>query len=206
MVLTNTSLGDGGCTVITFIGSANQSITSVLLVNQSSLPAVTINKTGGTLIFPALLTVRGNWTYLAGRMDVTSNNSTIVFAGPLVAGIAMTGTHTLNNVTFEGNNNNVVTVSTGTVLTVTGTLSTIGANNVFINTPVLGATAVQAQGNININNTSIAGGGTGAILINGTGAQAFTSTVTAGLGQLPYITIQKVTGTLTMSGHIFRNA
>ncbi|MEJ0081975.1 MAG: hypothetical protein WDM78_13735 [Puia sp.] len=205
MVLTNTSLGDGGSTVITFVGGANQSITSEP-INQSSLPAVTINKTGGTLVFPALLTVRGSWTYIAGTYDVTTNNSTIVFAGPLVGGITMTGTHTLNNVTFEGNNNNVITVSTGTVLTVTGTLSTIGVNNVFINTPVLGATAIQAQGNININNTSLAGGGTGAILINGTGAQAFTSTASAGLGQLPYITIQKVSGTLTIDGCIFRNA
>jgi Secretion system C-terminal sorting domain len=200
MVLTNTSIGDGGSTVITFQGSANQSITSALPVNQSSLPAVTINKTGGTLIFPALITVRGSWTYSAGTYDVTTNNSTIVFAGPLAGGITMSGTHTLNNVTFEGNGNNLITVSTGTVLTVTGTLTTNGVNNVFINTPVLGTTAIQAQGNININNTSIAGGGTAVILINGTGAQAFVSTVTAGLGQLPYITIQKVTGTLSMSG------
>jgi hypothetical protein len=185
MVLTNTSLGDGGSTVITFLGAANQSITSALPINQSSLPAVTINKTGGTLVFPALITVRGNWTYTAGIYDVATNNSTIVFAGPLVGGIAMTGTHSLNNVTLEGNNNNVITVNTGTILTVTGTLTTIGANNVFINTPVLGTTAIQAQGNININNTSLAGGGTGVIMINGAGAQAFTSTVTAGLGQLP---------------------
>jgi hypothetical protein len=200
MVLTNTSIGDGGSTVITFLGAASQSITSALPINQSALPAVTINKTGGTLVFPALITVRGNWTYTGGTYDVTTNNSTIVFTGPLAGGIAMTGTHTLNNVTLEGNNNNVITVGTGTILTVTGTLTTMGANNVFINTPVTGATAIQAQGNININNTSLAGGGTGVILINGTAAQAFTSTVTAGLGQLPYITIQKATGTLTMFG------
>lgn len=201
MSLTNTSIGDGGSTVISFVGTANQSITSSLPVNQSSLPSVTINKTGGTLTFPALLTTRGNtWTYTAGTYDVATNNSNIVFAGPLAGNTTITGSHTLNNVTFEGSNNNIINVSTATTLIVSGTFSTSGANNVFINTPVLGATAVQAQGNININNTSLAGGGTGTILINGAGAQAFTSAGAVGIGQLPYLTIQKPSGTLTMSG------
>ncbi len=172
-------------------------------MNQSNLPAVTINKTGGTLLFPALITVRGNWTYTAGTLDVTTNNATVVFASPLGAGLfGITGTHTLNNVSFEGNNNNSATVSTGTILTVSGTLTTSGASNVFINTTIAGATAIQAQGNITIGNTSAAGGGTGVILINGTGAQLFSSTSPASQGILPAITIQKTTGTLTMSGII----
>jgi hypothetical protein len=198
--LTNTSIGGGGSTVLSFVSATSQSIISTLAINQSSLPAVTINKTGGTLSFPAQITVRGNWTYLAGTYDVTTNNSTIVFAGPLIGGLSMTGSHTLNNVTLEGNNNNVITVNTGTVLTVTGTLTTIGTNNVFVNTPILGSTAIQAQGNILISNTSLAGGGTGLILINGSGTQNFTSTTTAGLGQLPYVTIQKPSGSLNMTG------
>ena len=199
--LTNTSTGGGGTAVIAFTGSGNQTITSALPVNESSLPAITINKTGGTLQFPAVLTVRNNWVYTAGTIDVTTNNSTIVFASPLGTGsFGITGSLTLNNVTFEGNNNNTASISTGTILTVTGTLATTGAFNVFINTPVTGTTAIQAQGNISIGNTSVSGGGTGVILINGAGAQLFSSTSAASEGLLPNITIQKTSGTLTLSG------
>src|SRR5580700_372346 len=138
--LTNTSTGGGGTAILAFTGSGNQTITSALPVNESSLPAITINKTGGTLQFPALLTVRNNWVYTAGTIDVTTNNSTIVFASALGTGtFSITGSLTLNNVTFEGNNNNTATVSTGTILTVTGTLATTGGFNVFINTPIAGA-------------------------------------------------------------------
>jgi hypothetical protein len=200
--LTNTGTG-GGTTVLAFVSGGNQSITSSLPVNENSLPAVTIDKTGGTLSFPALITVKGNLVYTAGTLDVTTNNATVVFASPLGTGtFGITGSLALNNVTFEGNNNNSMTVSTGTILTVTGTLSTTGAFNVLINTPVTGATAIQAQGNISINNTSVGGGGTGLILINGTGNQAFTSTAAASQGLLPYLTIQKTSGTLTLTGII----
>ena len=201
--LTNTSIGGGGTTVISFVSATNQSITSALPVNESSLPSITINKTGGTLLFPTLVTVRNSWTYTAGTIDVTTNNATIVFACPVGAAIYnITGTLTLNNVTFEGNNNNSASVTTGTVLTVTGTLATTGAFNVFINTPVGGTTAIQAQGNISISNTSVSGGGTGLILINGTGSQLFSSSSPASEGLMPYITIQKTSGTLTLSGII----
>jgi len=199
--LTNTSTGGGGTAVIAFTGSGNQTITSALPVDESSLPGITINKSGGTLLFPALLTERSNWTYSAGTIDVTTNNSTIVFASALGTGtFAITGSLTLNNVTFEGNNNNTASINTGTILTVTGALSTTGGFNVFINTPVTGATAIQAQGNISIGNTSVSGGGTGLILINGTGAQLFSSSSPASEGLLPNITIQKTSGTLTLSG------
>ncbi len=155
------------------------------------------------LLFPSLITVKGNWTYTSGTLDVTTNNSTVVFASPLGSGVfGIIGSHTLNNVTFEGNNNNTATVNTGTILTVTGVLSTIGAFNVFINTTIAGATAIQAQGNISINNTSVLGGGTGVILINGTGAQLFSGNSPASQGLMPYITIQKTTGVLTLSGII----
>ena len=203
LFLSNTAVGGGGNSIIAFVSGANQSIISSLLVNQNCLPAITINKSGGTLSFPALITVKGDWTYTTGILDVTTNSSTVVFGSPLGSGsFGITGSHSLNNVTFEGNDNTTTTVNTGTIMTVTGTLSIAGAFNVFINTPILGATAINAQGNIIINNTSVTGGGTGLILINGTGAQAFTSTAAAGQGLMPYVTIQKAAGTLTLTGII----
>ncbi|HEY4289806.1 MAG TPA: T9SS type A sorting domain-containing protein [Puia sp.] len=202
LALTNTG-GGGGTTVLTFMGTTSQSITSSLLINQNCLPSVTINKPSGTLVFPALITVRGNWVYTAGVMDVSTNNSTVVLADPLGIGLmSITGTHTLNNVTLEAVSNNTVSVSTGTLLTVTGTLSFVNSSNVMINTPVTGTTAIQAQGNIAVANTGTGGGGTGVILVNGSGAQSITSTVAAGQGWLPNITIQKSAGALTLNGII----
>jgi Secretion system C-terminal sorting domain len=195
--LTNTGLAGGGTTVLSFTGPTNQAITGALVIDQSRLPSVTINKPGGTLTFNSLITVRGNWTYTAGTMDVTTNGSTVIFRNTL----SITGTHTLNNVTLAASGNFTYTVSTGTLLTVTGTLTTSDVSNVTLNTPVAGANAIQAQGNISITNTGV-GGGTGAILINGAGAQAFTSTVASGQGRMPYINIQKPGGTLTLTGII----
>ena len=196
--LTNTATGGGGSTILNFSGTTSQAIISSLAVNQSTLPAVTISKLFGTLTLPALITVNGNWTYTTGTLDVTTNNSTVIFAGTL----GITGTQTLNNVTLQGNNNWTFTVNTGTLLTVTGALTTTGSSNVFINTPIAGATAIQAQGDVIINNTSVTGGGSALILFNGPGAQAFTSNAAASQGLLPYIRIQKTSGTLTMSGII----
>jgi Secretion system C-terminal sorting domain len=196
--LTNTSTGDGGTTVIAFTGTTNQAIHSTLLVNQSTLPAITIDKPSGTLTFPALITVFGNWTYVTGLYDVTLNNSTIEFAGDVI----FTGSHSLNNVVFEATNNWNFTVNTGTILTVTGTLTTTGIKNIFFITPVTGTTAIQAQGDIIINNTSVTGGGTALILINGSGSQAITGNAAASEGLLPFIKIQKPSGTLTLNGII----
>jgi Secretion system C-terminal sorting domain len=196
--LTNTSTGDGGNTVIAFTGTTNQAIHSSLLVNQSTLPAVSINKASGVLTFPALITVFGNWTFVTGTYDVSTNNTTIEFAGDL----SFTGSHSLNNVVFESTNNWTFVVNTGTIITVTGTLTTTGNKNIFLDAPVMGTTAIQANGDIIINNTSVTGGGTALILINGPGSQAITGNAAASQGLLPFIKIQKPSGTLTLNGTI----
>jgi hypothetical protein len=196
--LTNTAVGGGGTTVISFKGNTNQAITSTLLINQSRLPAITVNKPSGILSFPALITIRGNWTYVAGTMDHVTNNATVVFNNSLT----ISGSHALNNITLEGSASYTFTISTGTILTVTGTLSVIGGSNVTISTPVSGATAIEAQGDISISNTGAGGGGTATILINGSGAQSFSSSATVGRGRMPFLKIQKASGTLTLSGTI----
>ena len=196
--LTNTATAGGGSAVLAVVGTGSQAITGTLAINQSNLPALAINKPSGTLSLPALITIRGNWTYTSGTLDATTNNSTVVFANTLTIG----GTLTLNNVNFEGNLNNSYTISTGTVLTVAGTLMTSGSSNVIVNTPVAGTTGIQAQGDVIINNTAAGSGGTGGISINGTGNQALTGNAASGQGQLPYVTIQKTSGTLTMGGTI----
>ena len=198
LLLTNTATAGTGNTVIAFVAPVNQSIVSALAINQCNLPAVTINKPSGTLSLPALITVRGNWTYTAGTLDVTTNNSTVVFANTLT----IAGTHTLNNVNLEGNFNNSYTVSSGTLMTVAGTLTTSGSSNVIVNTPVAGTNAIQAQGDVILNNTAAGSGGTGGLLISGTVNQALTGNAASGQGQLPFVKIQKTSGTLTMGGTI----
>jgi hypothetical protein len=194
----NSGLSGGGTGTILINGSSSQNISSTGIIDQGKFPAVTISSTGGTITFATLITVTGNWNYQSGTLDVTTNNSTVVFENTLT----ITGTHTLNNVTFDGNAIYTITIGTGTLLTVSGTLLTTGASNLSISTPTAGATAIQAQGDITINNTGTTGGGNGGILINGAGNQTFSSTSGAGQGWLPYITIQKISGTLTMSGVI----
>ena len=194
----NAGTGGGGTATLLINGTANQTITSAGVIDQGRLPAVTINKSSGTLIFPSLITVRGNWTYTTGALDLATNSSTVVFANTLT----IAGTHSLNNAILQATGNYTYTVSTGTVLTLNGTLTTTGGGNLTLTTPVAAATAIKALGDILINNTGAAGGGTGAILISGTGAQALTSTVTAGQGRMPNVTIQKTSGTLTLTGII----
>jgi hypothetical protein len=142
----NSSLMGGGTGTILINGTGAQNLTTTGIYDQGRLPSVTINKPSGTLTLPSMLTVRGNWTYTSGTLDPFTNNSTVVFRNTL----NITGSHTLNNVIFDGSNNhtdnNTATVNTGTILTVTGTLSTTGAFNVFINTPVPGSTAAAKQG------------------------------------------------------------
>jgi hypothetical protein len=194
----NTGLSGGGTATILINGSSSQTITSTGVLDQGKFPAVNISSTGGTVTFPLLITVTGNWTYTSGTMDVTTNNSTIVFENSLT----ITGTHTLNNVTFNANANYTDIISTGTLLTVTGTLLTMGSANLLLNTPTAATTAIEAQGDITINNTGTTGGGNGGLLIDGTANQAFSSTSASGQGWLPYINIQKTGGILTMSGTI----
>ena len=194
----NTGLSGGGTGMILIDGTSSQTITSTGVIDQGKFPDVTISNTGGAVTFPSLITVVGNWTYTSGTLDVTTNNSTVVFENTLT----ITGTHTLNNVTFNANANYTVTVATGTLLTVTGTLTTMGSANLTLTTPAAAANAIEAQGDITINNTGTTGGGRAGLLIDGAANQNFSSTAASGEGWLPYVTVQKTAGTLTMGGTI----
>ncbi len=153
-------------------------------------PSVTINNSGGTVTFPSLITVVGtNWSYTAGTLDVTTNNSTVVFENTMT----ITGTHTLNNITFDGSNNFTFTTAAGTTLTVSGTTNMIGASNIILNT-----------GNINLNGNLVlanTGGGGGTTVITFTSAvnQSITSSLLINQNCLPSITINKSGGTLIIS-------
>ncbi len=126
----NTNTTGGGTATILLNGSGAQTITTTGVTDQGRLPAVTISNTGGTVVFPSLLTVTGNWTYVSGTLDVTTNSSTVVFENTLT----ITGSHTLNNISFNAPNNFTFTTAAGTTLTVSGTMNITGTNNVILNT------------------------------------------------------------------------
>lgn len=128
--LSNTATGGGGSATIDFTGVANQVINSSLLINQSSLPSVTINKTGGTLTFPALITVCGNWNYASGTTDVTANASTVAFSGNGIT-VSSAGMQ-LYNVVIAGNTStllNDMTIKNDLTISGTGILSA-GSNTI----------------------------------------------------------------------------
>ena len=171
--ITNTATGGGGNALVDIDGNGVQNFNGGSTASVGALPQLKINTTG-TVNLTGFPSVADNFTYTAGT--VNAGVSTFCFTRATVGTYTITGSVSLNNVLFEADAITLnITFSAGTVLTVTGTLSTTGAANINLNTGVAATTAIQAQGDIQINNTG-AGGGTADILINGAGAQAFSST------------------------------
>jgi len=189
--LGNTSTGDGGTTVLAFVGTGNQSITSSLPANENDLSSVNINKATGTLTFPAILTMAGsNWTYTTGTLDVITNSSTVYFGG----NTTFTGSHTLNNVNFDNATpwGITYTLAAGTTLSIAGTTTMTGGASLTFN-----GGSIALQGNLNLTNTSTGDGGSTALIFSGTGNQAITSSLPVKENSLPSIVINKASGTLT---------
>jgi hypothetical protein len=189
--ITNTSTTGTGTATLHIRGTGTQTITGTAGVGEGKLPHVVINKSTGTLQLANIISVYGNWTWLAGT--ISAGTSTVHFANTLT----ITGKHTLFNVNFSGGGTRTFTIASGDTLTVKGTLATTGANGVTLNTGV-----INARGDIKIRNTSIASGGTATLYIDSTANQTFTGGATAGEGKVPNIKIHKSSGTLTLDSLI----
>ena len=89
---------------------------------SGDLPKININKTTGTLTLTNTLRTSNNWTYTQG--DIDAGTSTVVFADPGAGGATISGSHQLENVTFDTNSASARTwtIAAGTVLEVDGTL------------------------------------------------------------------------------------
>lgn len=191
-------IGSNSSATLLINGTGAQSITTNASQTVGDLLNVTINKSSGTLTLPSFIRTRHNWVYTAGTIDATTNDSTVVFA----TGLTITGSHTLNKVTFDPNAAGAytVTVTSGTTLTVPSTLtfsSSSGGLVVF----VVNTGTIAAQGNIVVADSSTYSG-SATILINGTGAQSFTGSATRLAGGFPRVDINKSSGTLTLAGTI----
>jgi len=131
-----------------------------------------------------LLSIGGHYTVSSGTFN--HNNGTVLLKGSKT----ITGSHTLNNVTFENAGNTTIVIASTTVLTVSGDLTFGGSGAMNIN----GGT-IHAQGNI----FSFKGVGSGTtLIINGTGNQDLTGIPVATTGMLPNVVIDKPSGVLSL--------
>jgi hypothetical protein len=188
IVLSNTSNSGGGSATLTINGSGTQTFTGGSLGATGRLPNIVINKSSSdTLKLINVIPVAGNWTWTAGIIN--GGTSTVHFIGSKT----ISGTHTLANIRLGANStftiSSTLTVdsidfgnSTGAILISTGT--------------------INANGNINLDNPSTGGGGSGSIIINGTGNQTVKGNTTSGTSALPNVTINKSSGTLSLTNII----
>ena len=193
VTLSNTSNGGSGSGTLTINGAGTQNLTGAAALRNARVNNIVIDKATGTLNMFNNINVRASWTYIQGTL-VPGTSTLVTTVNPTI-----TGSHTLANVNFYARGNNrTVTIAGGTTLTTTGTLTIAGngTNNLTLN-----GGDVHAQGDIVITNAGTGGGGTATITMNGAGAQALTGPATAGEGKLPNLTVDKSTGTATLTGH-----
>lgn len=190
----NTTAYAGTPVVIAIDGTGDQTLTGNGTAGTGMFPGFTINKSSGTLTLSNTITVAGNWTYTTGSL--TTTGSTVCFVGTKT----ITGSHSLNHVTFTGATA-TMTIASGTTLTVNGNLNVTGSGGITLNTG-----NIHAKGDVSFaNNTSGAGGGNAIITINGSGGtQTLTGhATTPGLGYTPSIVISKdAIDTLKLVGYI----
>ena len=156
--------------------------------------AMTLNglfsMTGGTFNMSSSTISKGtgNWTYTAGTIN--PETSTVVFSS---SGVSITGSHSLNNVSFTGAQK-IFTLTSGTTLTALGTLSFVSTtNSSSVNTGTISAKGDILQGSAGV-------GGTATLLIDGVGDQTFTGG--GATADLISTNINKASGTLFLGGII----
>ncbi len=183
----NAEIGFTGTASATLLisGAGSQTFTGFQTSTIGALPNVDMNKPSGALTLAGTLRTGRNWTFTSVPGGLTVAGSTVVLTGQIV-----TGSHTLNAVEIRAG---TVTIAAGTTLTVAGSL------NLFSGTLITGTLA--AQGNVDAQ-IGYVGGGTGLLLINGSGAQTLTGFHTSATGSMPNLEINKGSGTLTIAGTV----
>ena len=201
--ITQTSGFDGGTGLILINSPGNQTFTGGGSNTAGQLPAITINKSSGTLTLASVIRATNHWTYVAGNLDAAA--STVVFA----ASLTVSGSHTLNAAEIRG----AATIASGTTLALSSTLNMPSSTAFTVDGAVMvsgavsltdgsiaGAGAVHVQSDITQSSTF--DGGSGTIIVDGTGNQTLTGGGNATAGSLPNINVNKSSGSLSLSGVI----
>ncbi len=174
--------------------------------------------TGGSIpiTFNKLLEINGTaFTSTSGTMNIigdftykgtsfSHNNGTIIFkrasnVSTFISGTSNATICTLYKAEFAAPIQNTQYTIRNITMVVVNELKLTGTYQLFLNTS--SASTIECKGNIISSNTNNTGGGTVFILINGTGSQSLSGSLLVDeAGKLPNITINKSSGTLSLSG------
>lgn len=183
------TLGTGGGVFSggTFAGGSAAISTSAAI----TISGCAFTSTSGTL------TTGSNFTVSSGSF--THNSGKISFNASLTLTISRTGGVSFNNLDFVPTAAaSTFTVTSTTTINVGGTL-TIGGTK----TSTFSGGTMNIQGNVTTASSTIAGGGgTTTFNFNGTGSQSLTGHATSVFGRVPSITVNKASGTLSLSAII----
>lgn len=160
------------------------------------------------------ITVRDDFTLSGGTSTFDSGTVQIQSNGDYTATI--TGSKTFNNFTFYSNETfgttcppaiSSTTIASGTTLTINGILNFSTANEHGCKWSTIdGPGTIIAKGDINTSNTFASGDpmvASTTLTVNGTGNQTITGDSSGYAAYLPATIIDKPSGTLTFSGHIY---
>jgi RHS repeat-associated protein len=192
-----TSYSGGGNGIIRLMGSGEQIIRGNHSLTGGTLPQLLIDKPFGTLYFKDTLGgVRNPIRLLKGTVDASTYQSTVSFfqtSSTIKENIPL---HHVNLALYNASLN----IDSGATLKVNGNL-TLGATGGTQTINGLGC--IELAGNA-INKSNIGGGGTGKIIVNGTGNQTIAgSNLGEGVGKFPSIIIQKPSGTVQLPYKIY---
>jgi RHS repeat-associated protein len=193
----NSSLG-GGTATIQLMGTSNQTITGATAILNGRLPNISINKNSGTVILKSYITIapNRNWKLIKGTLDATTYASTTVFSK---GASSIEGKQTFHHLLFTAEAiATTITIPTTDTIKTTGELRIEGTAAVGINGGIM-----VALGDVTVTNTSSGlTASTGTIQLSGTGNQTLTGCGVSLAGRLGNVTINKPSGTLTLSSII----
>lgn len=164
---------------------------AITLTGPMTISGCAFTSTSGTLTTSSNVTVSsGSFAHNSGTITVTAN---------MTLTSSITGGVTFNNLSFSPTAANATyTITSTTAINISGTL-TIGGNK----TSTFNTGTLRVQGNLTITAATLSGGGgTGTIILNGTGNQTLTGSGTAATGRLPKVEINKSSGTLSLASTI----
>lgn len=171
-------------TIILINGTGNQSLTAG--VTGALVPTVTINKPSGTLTLVGSIGVFNHWTHTAGTVD--PGTGTLSFVG--YDKTVTPGTMTYGNVTYDTGGNSITTSGT---MTVNGLFTLKSVN-------YMNSGTIAAKGNVVTMDSALIGYPGTIIEFSGTGNQSLSAN--GGYNLVPSMTINKPSGTLTMTDSV----
>ncbi|MEK6558338.1 MAG: hypothetical protein AABZ14_08590, partial [Candidatus Margulisiibacteriota bacterium] len=171
--------------------------------NESSLYHLTINKTVGTVTLSNAATSTGRVAVIAGDLTLTNgtvlelngDTTPLVVTGTLTPGTASIRYATTTAMNVAAINHHILTLGSTGTYTVTASTTARNDFNLSGGTLTLGSNVLYVGGNIT-NGGTIATGTTGAIELNGGGAQTFPTFT------LDNLNVRKPANTATFSGHV----